>query len=459
MTKRVLIAGSGVAAVEAVLALRHLAGHGFEIDLVAPSRALEHRPASVAAPFGLGAPPPLDLHDLARPLRSDAGGGGAGRRRRRRADRSPRLGRGACVRLPAGRRRREPRVGAARGRSRSAGPRTWRWSNGCSRSLRAGIAGRSSSWSPRGRRGRCPRTSSRSWRGRRRARCPDATVTLVTPEREPLRIFGEAAGAAMRALLTRARDRPAHRRPRGARDRRRALARVRRCVDRRHRDQPSAARRARASPACRRPTTGSCRRTPTATSWEPSACSRPATPRPSRSSRAASRPSRPTPPPPRSPQELGAAVEPRPFAPVLRGLLLTGGAPLYLRAELDAKGTVRAGGARAPAPGGRGVLARAVVAARQGRRPLSRSVPVDGTSRGARRRAARRSRAGILDGRARRARRGARARADARRRGRGRRRPPRGPARARRGGGPGRRHAAARLRRAPQRCWPLARLA
>ena len=36
--------------------------------------------------------------------------------------------------------------------------------------------------------------------------------------------------------------------------------------------------------------------------------------------------------------ELGAPVEPVPFAPVLRGLLLTGGAPLYLRAELDSGG-------------------------------------------------------------------------------------------------------------------------
>jgi sulfide:quinone oxidoreductase len=42
--------------------------------------------------------------------------------------------------------------------------------------------------------------------------------------------------------------------------------------------------------------------------------------------------------------ELGALVEPRPFVPVLRGLLLTGGAPLYLRAELDTSGTPRAEG-------------------------------------------------------------------------------------------------------------------
>ena len=36
-----------------------------------------------------------------------------------------------------------------------------------------------------------------------------------------------------------------------------------------------------------------------------------------------------------------------PFAPVLRGLLLTGGAPLYLRAELDPTGGRRSGEARA----------------------------------------------------------------------------------------------------------------
>jgi sulfide:quinone oxidoreductase len=38
--------------------------------------------------------------------------------------------------------------------------------------------------------------------------------------------------------------------------------------------------------------------------------------------------------------DLGAIADPPPFRPVLRGLLLTGGAPLYLRAELDAEGSV-----------------------------------------------------------------------------------------------------------------------
>ena len=62
---RVVIAGSGVAALEAVLALRALAGRGFEIDLLAPEHALVDRPTSVRTPFGLGAAPSLDLHGLA----------------------------------------------------------------------------------------------------------------------------------------------------------------------------------------------------------------------------------------------------------------------------------------------------------------------------------------------------------------------------------------------------------
>src|ERR1051325_11693599 len=66
MRQRVIIAGSGVAAIEAVLALRHLAGRSFDIELVAPSHTFVDKPAAVAAPFGFGAPPPIPLDDLAR---------------------------------------------------------------------------------------------------------------------------------------------------------------------------------------------------------------------------------------------------------------------------------------------------------------------------------------------------------------------------------------------------------
>jgi sulfide:quinone oxidoreductase len=44
--------------------------------------------------------------------------------------------------------------------------------------------------------------------------------------------------------------------------------------------------------------------------------------------------------------DLGAAIKPAPFRPVMRGLLLTGGAPLYLRSALTASGEPMAGTAR-----------------------------------------------------------------------------------------------------------------
>jgi sulfide:quinone oxidoreductase len=62
---RVLIAGGGVAAIEALLALRHLIGDQVAITLLAPERRFVHRPSSVAGPFGLGGPAPLDLGALA----------------------------------------------------------------------------------------------------------------------------------------------------------------------------------------------------------------------------------------------------------------------------------------------------------------------------------------------------------------------------------------------------------
>jgi sulfide:quinone oxidoreductase len=63
---RVVIAGGGVAAIEALLALRHIVGEQVSITLVASERSFVHRPSSVAGPFGLGGPAPVDLAALAR---------------------------------------------------------------------------------------------------------------------------------------------------------------------------------------------------------------------------------------------------------------------------------------------------------------------------------------------------------------------------------------------------------
>ena len=63
---RVVIAGGGVAGVEALLALRDLAGDRIEIEIVAPEREFVYRPLAVAGPFDLGDPPRFDIGEIAR---------------------------------------------------------------------------------------------------------------------------------------------------------------------------------------------------------------------------------------------------------------------------------------------------------------------------------------------------------------------------------------------------------
>jgi sulfide:quinone oxidoreductase len=61
---RVLIAGGGVAALEAALALEEVAADALDLSLLAPSPRFEYRPLSVAEPFGLGRAHLFDLPDL-----------------------------------------------------------------------------------------------------------------------------------------------------------------------------------------------------------------------------------------------------------------------------------------------------------------------------------------------------------------------------------------------------------
>ena len=58
---KVLIAGGGVAALEAMIALRHLAEERVELELVTPTPEFAYRPLAVAEPFGLGEPRRYDL--------------------------------------------------------------------------------------------------------------------------------------------------------------------------------------------------------------------------------------------------------------------------------------------------------------------------------------------------------------------------------------------------------------
>jgi sulfide:quinone oxidoreductase len=63
--RRIAICGGGVAAVEAVLGLRALLGLAPHIDLVAPNRRFLYEPLAVAEPFGLGNTRLFDLADVA----------------------------------------------------------------------------------------------------------------------------------------------------------------------------------------------------------------------------------------------------------------------------------------------------------------------------------------------------------------------------------------------------------
>ena len=64
-TPRILVAGGGVAALEAVLALRALAGRRPAITLVTPEPGFAPPAASVASPFGFGLPTSLPLEPFA----------------------------------------------------------------------------------------------------------------------------------------------------------------------------------------------------------------------------------------------------------------------------------------------------------------------------------------------------------------------------------------------------------
>jgi sulfide:quinone oxidoreductase len=65
---RVLVAGGGVAAIEAVLGLRALAGERVSIELLAPGGDFVERPSSVAFPFSGDAAPRVPLDRLAEEL-------------------------------------------------------------------------------------------------------------------------------------------------------------------------------------------------------------------------------------------------------------------------------------------------------------------------------------------------------------------------------------------------------
>jgi len=338
---RVVIAGSGVAAVEAVLALRHLAGPHFDIELLAPTHALVNRPASVATPFGLGAPPPLDLRELADRyavalVEGELTGVDVAERAvtvARGGDRSYDLllvavGARPIAAIPGALSFRGPTdvpmmewllAGAARGERKRIAI-----------TLPPGVT-----WSlPAYELAVMAATNLRMHRAA-------ATVTVVTHEREPLWVFGPEAGAALRELLT-SRDIGLHT---GARPERVAGDRLELSTG-----ETLAFDAVVSLPRLEGPRLAGLPADddgfiPTdahgyVTGVDSVLAAGDATTFPVKQGGLATQQADAA--AETIAAELGAPVLPRPFMPVLRGLLLTGGAPLYLRAELGPTGVRQA---------------------------------------------------------------------------------------------------------------------
>lgn len=203
---RVVIAGGGVAGLEALLGLRALAPAELELTLVAPDPEFSYRPLAVAEPFALGRAHHVPLARLARAARAelvqaaveavdDAGGsvelsGGL-----------PPLAFDALLVATGGR----PVAGVE-------GATTW-WPEGdpevyggLLRDLEEGYAKRLAVVIPPGAAWPLPAyelATMTAGEARSMGR-DDVEITVVTPERAPLALFGEAASAAIAEELERA---------------------------------------------------------------------------------------------------------------------------------------------------------------------------------------------------------------------------------------------------------------
>jgi sulfide:quinone oxidoreductase len=197
---RVLVAGGGVAGLEAVLALQALAGDRLEIELLAPGRHFTYRPLAVAEPFRAGSVRRVPLAAIA-------------------ADRGVRLHRDALARVLPDERAVATQGGArleygtlvialgARPVEAIAGALTFRGPRDAGRvadvvrELREGTVRRVAFVVPSGTAWALPLYElALQTAVAIRGAVPDASLTLVTAEPAPLAAFAEAGAAAGRLL-------------------------------------------------------------------------------------------------------------------------------------------------------------------------------------------------------------------------------------------------------------------
>ena len=302
---RVLVAGGGVAGLEALLALSDMAADRVDVTLLSPQDDFVYRPLAVAEPFAMGRVHRYPLSQLTRDLRRALRPRCAGPCRRRPARWSPpstasRSGSRRC----SSRRAPRPRLAVEHAL-------TW-WPEGdpdafggLLRDLEQAYTRKVAFVVPPQVAWALPAyelalMTARQVKG---MGIDDAELTIVTPEDAPLGIFGRQAADAVAADLAAANI--------DGRDRGLRATAARRAISRSSRVRGgsrstvswrSRARSAHTSPGFRPMTPASSRPTSTPASWASKACGRPATGRTSRSSRVAWPRSRPTRPPRASPR-------------------------------------------------------------------------------------------------------------------------------------------------------------
>jgi sulfide:quinone oxidoreductase len=347
----VLVAGGGVAAIEATLALRHLAGRLVKVTVLAPEREFTPRAPAVAAPFGFGASAGIPLTAIAQrtgaAIRCGALTGVKHEGRVALVDDSGALSYDTLV-VAVGGRARAAVPGALTFTGREAAAGLERMLDSAQRgelkrlvvAVPAGVA-----WTLPAYELAIMAAVELLDRG-----ATDTRVTIVTPEPAPLALFGDAAGIAIARMLEDRGIGLLTGRPHEVRDGQLLLGDA----------EPLAADAVVALPALegRRLDGLPCDSEGFLTvdrHGRVEGVSRvyaagDATAFPVKQGGLAAQQADAA--VEAIAAELGALEHATPFEPVLRGLLLTGGAPLYLRAELNADGEPARSQARTPETAG-----------------------------------------------------------------------------------------------------------
>jgi sulfide:quinone oxidoreductase len=200
-TTKVLIAGGGVAALEAALSLRALAPDRVAVELLAPEPRFWYRPLAVAEPFGLGEARHFELHELAAAAGASftpAALEGVDVTRKLARTSSGTIGYDALL-IASGA---DPQA-AVPGAITFRGPADTEQVQAVLGRIDAGEIHRLAFVIPAGAVWTLPAYELALMTAARVAD-EDVEVVLVTPEREPLALFGPAATEAIEALLAEA---------------------------------------------------------------------------------------------------------------------------------------------------------------------------------------------------------------------------------------------------------------